>query len=358
MTRAIAGRASPEEDWRWCSVKSQHRDVEGELAATVPISLVHGFLSGVQDHAVARFAEISGIPTGLLRQGTARVTHEQFATLYRLLANALDDEMPGIFSRPLRSGTLKFLCLSLLDAPRLEIALHRFCQFFHLVLDDFALSYGREAGQGHLTFTSRTGPDVAPLGKMLMLKLAHGVASWLIRQKIPLTRVQFDFPQPPLAADSVYLFPGPVQFSSAEARIDFSDACLDMPIRQGKADLKTFLSRAPEDWMFVSFARQLTCHQVRHRLSVALPGAASIACVAESLHCSERTLVRRLNSEGTTFQAIKDEVRRDTAIRALTRSDVSLAEIAVSVGFDSTAAFHRAFRRWTGSTPGTYRPKR
>ncbi|OXH91233.1 AraC family transcriptional regulator, partial [Burkholderia multivorans] len=74
----------------------------------------------------------------------ARVTEEQFSTLYRTLAIELDDEMPGIFSRPLRGGTLKYLCLSLLDARNLETAQHRFGQFFHILLDDFFVESKRD----------------------------------------------------------------------------------------------------------------------------------------------------------------------------------------------------------------------
>ncbi len=77
--------------------------------------------------------------------------------------------------------------------------------------------------------------------------------------------------------------------------------------------------------------------------------------MAHALHHSVRTLCRRLSAEGTTFQAIKDEVRRDIAIRRLTRSEDPIAAIAFDVGFDNPTAFHRAFRHWTGSTPNAYR---
>ncbi|SEO94251.1 AraC-type DNA-binding protein [Luteibacter sp. UNC138MFCol5.1] len=330
-----------------------HQDA---LSATVPISIVNGFLSGADRAAVSRLAERSGIPPGLLRKPGARVTQEQFSQLYRLLAAEFDDEMPGIFSRPLRGGSLKFLCLSLLDAPRLEVALHRYCQFFHLILDDFQLTLHSEDGVGALELTTPAeGPGVTPLGKMLMLKLAHGVASWLVRQNIPLDDALFDFPAPSLASDYLYLFPGPVHFRQRSTRIAFPASFLDLPVRQRKADLRRFLDRAPEDWIFVSLATQMTCHRVRQRIVALLPDMPTTGDVAESLFCSERTLCRKLAVEGTTFQAIKDEVRRDIAIRTLTHTNASIAEVAGAVGFDNPTAFHRAFRRWTGSTPGAYR---
>jgi AraC-like DNA-binding protein len=326
------------------------------LSATVPISVVNGFLSGADRRAIARLAERSGIPHELLRKPGARVTQEQFSTLYRLLAMELDDEMPGIFSRPLRNGTLKYLCLSLIDASKLEVALHRFGQFFHLILDDFRLQSHREGALGYVEVVGNPrGPAPSMLGRELMLKLVHGVASWLIGQKIPLVEVDFDFARPPQANDHLYLFPGPVRFSCDATRIGFDAAYLDMPVRQRKSDLKKFLSRAPEDWICVSFAEQLTCHRVRQYVADCLPAMPPIATVAQALHYSVRTLCRRLAAEDTTFQAIKDEVRRDIAIQRLTRSDDAIAAIAYEVGFDNPTAFHRAFRHWTGSTPNAYR---
>lgn len=306
--------------------------------------------------AIARLAERSGFASELLAEPAARVTQEQFSTLYRLLAREADDEMPGIFSRPLRNGTLKYLCLSLLDAPRLEVALHRFGQFFHLILDDFRVESRRDGASGYVELVENpNGPGVGVLGRELMLKLVHGVASWLIRQKIPLQVVEFPFPRPPLASDHLYLFPGPVHFGCAHTRVGFEAAYLDMPVRQRKTDLEKFLSRAPEDWIFVSFAEQMTCHQVRQYVADCLPVSPTIEAVAQALHCSVRTLCRRLSAEGTAFQAIKDDVRRDIAIQRLTRSDDPIAAIAFDVGFDNPTAFHRAFRHWTGSTPTAYR---
>jgi AraC-like DNA-binding protein len=327
--------------------------------ATVPISVVNGFLSGADRAAVVRLAEHSGISHELLGMPAARVTQEQFSTLYRLLAMELDDEMPGIFARPLRNGTLKFLCLSLLDAPRLEVALHRFGQFFHLVLDEFQLVSRREGPHGTVEFAANPGgPQASALARELMLKLVHGVASWLIREKIPLVEAAFQFQRPAQSGDLLYLFPGPVRFGRDRAFIAFDAAYLDRPIRQRKSDLNAFLQRAPEDWIFVSFTAEVVCHRVRQCIAAGLPTAPTVDAVAQQLHYSVRTLCRRLEAEGTTFQAVKDEVRRDIAIQRLTRSDDAIAAIAYDVGFDNPTAFHRAFRHWTGSTPAAYRQRK
>jgi AraC-like DNA-binding protein len=75
------------------------------------------------------------------------------------------------------------------------------------------------------------------------------------------------------------------------------------------------------------------------------------------MNMTPRTLIRRLEADGTSFQAIKDALRRDMAIRDLQAGRKSVEAIALDVGFSSSANFYKAFQRWTGSTPGSYRRK-
>ncbi|WP_368075864.1 helix-turn-helix domain-containing protein [Leisingera sp. NJS201] len=80
-----------------------------------------------------------------------------------------------------------------------------------------------------------------------------------------------------------------------------------------------------------------------------------MADAARALNVTPRTLMRRLDAEDTSFQAIKDGLRRDIAIHDLQAGSKSIEEISQDVGFSSPANFHRAFRRWTGVTPSSYR---
>ena len=105
----------------------------------------------------------------------------------------------------------------------------------------------------------------------------------------------------------------------------------------------------------MSFGERLLAHRVKDYLSELDQTGALIQQVAEACHMSVRTLSRRLATEGTSFQAIKDEVRRDFAIQQLTGSSVLLSVLASQLGFEDLASFNRAFRKWTGSTPGSYR---
>ena len=77
--------------------------------------------------------------------------------------------------------------------------------------------------------------------------------------------------------------------------------------------------------------------------------------VAQMLDLHRRTLNRRLEAQGTTFQAVLDDVRAEAARQLLESSDASLDDVAASLGYAGVSPFMRAFRRWTGTTPGEWR---
>jgi AraC-like DNA-binding protein len=73
------------------------------------------------------------------------------------------------------------------------------------------------------------------------------------------------------------------------------------------------------------------------------------------MNMTPATLRRRLHEDGTSFQAIKDQLRRDLAISHLSHSKRSTMDIGLELGFSERSAFHRAFKKWTGASPGEFR---
>ncbi|MDI1480323.1 helix-turn-helix transcriptional regulator [Polyangium sp. y55x31] len=70
---------------------------------------------------------------------------------------------------------------------------------------------------------------------------------------------------------------------------------------------------------------------------------------------SPRTLQRRLDAEGVRFSELLDGAREEMARRWVTEPSTTLADVAARLGFSDVATFGRAFKRWTGMPPGTYR---
>ncbi|MNR46967.1 Urease operon transcriptional activator [compost metagenome] len=77
--------------------------------------------------------------------------------------------------------------------------------------------------------------------------------------------------------------------------------------------------------------------------------------LAQIMSMSNSTLQRRLQAEGITYQRLKDDLRRDIAINLLCNPNLTVIDVAVQTGFQETSAFHRAFKKWTGVSPGAYR---
>lgn len=95
---------------------------------------------------------------------------------------------------------------------------------------------------------------------------------------------------------------------------------------------------------------------VRHQISRVLhEGVPTISETAKQLGMSGRTLQRRLSEQGYSFQTIVDETRRQVSEKLLQETDHTLAEIAFMTGYSEQSAFTRAFKRWAGQTPRSYR---
>jgi len=96
--------------------------------------------------------------------------------------------------------------------------------------------------------------------------------------------------------------------------------------------------------------------QVRLQVSQALSeGVPMLSDVARRLGMSGRTLQRRLSDEGYSYQTLVDESRRQLAKHLLQQTDFSLVDVAFMTGFSEQSAFTRAFKRWAGQTPRSFR---
>lgn len=331
-----------------------------QVSATVSSHFLHAMLDPVRRMrdvvTVERILTEARIAPELLAQPGARITREQFVLLYKRIAFELDDEMLGLWARPVRGGTLKYLCLSLLDAPTILIALNRFLRFWNLILDDYRLQMVRQNGVVRLSLIARhPAVPVTMLGHELMMKLIHGIVSWLLAREIPIERVEFAFDRPSHAADYIFLYPGEIAYSAGESSIRLADGWCQLSFRREKHQLWAFLKRAPEDWAFTMFNRGSISARTREYLETRLDQSVDIGDLASAFHLSVRTLTRKFADEGATFQAVKDALRRDVAVQRLCKSTTSIAAIAADLGYANAAAFCRAFKQWTGSTPTAYR---
>lgn len=116
------------------------------------------------------------------------------------------------------------------------------------------------------------------------------------------------------------------------------------------------LTRTLEDYAANLIARLPRNHEVGARAAREIArrlcdGNLGLRAIARSLGLSERSLQRHLSQEGYTFEGLVDAIRRESATDLLKDPSLSIGEIAYLLGYSGAAAFHRAFKRWTGSSP-------
>jgi len=150
--------------------------------------------------------------------------------------------------------------------------------------------------------------------------------------------------------------PARVRFSAPASGFAFDAACLDLPINSRDPKLHEMLCEHANGALAALTTAENVTTRVRALIGERLGSSApTVNEVASQLRFSSRTLLRRLADEGTTYKALLDQERRQRALSLLDRGELSLAEIGRALGFSQVAAFHRAFKRWTGQTPLSYR---
>jgi AraC-like DNA-binding protein len=284
-----------------------------------------------------------------------RVTLDQIVRLYQVAAIETEDEMMGLWSRPVRARALQHLVTAVREATTLRSALFRFSTFWNLLLDDYQFELRNEDNQTILALVPHGTVPAQRFGHMLILKLSHGLMSWLVGYEVPVKAVQFAFGHPEFAEDYSVIFPTQISFDARHSAISFETSKLGRPEKRKNADLVEFLNRAPRDWIFTRFHEHTLPLQIREFLFHANWQDCELADVSRTLNIAPRTLMRRLKADNTSFQEIKDGLRRDIAIRNLQDGRKSIEEISQDVGFSSAANFHRAFKKWTGVTPNSFR---
>ena len=149
----------------------------------------------------------------------------------------------------------------------------------------------------------------------------------------------------------------PVHFGSDRDAIQVSRRTLLTPNRVGDASIAGFFDTLLAAEVGTLDDTVAVDRRVLDRLSTSLSGGVpALSDLAGELGMSGRTLQRRLADEETSFQSLVDEARRRLALRLLRgQDDVTLAEATYMTGFSDQSAFTRAFKRWTGQTPGAFR---
>ncbi len=190
------------------------------------------------------------------------------------------------------------------------------------------------------------------------IEVIHG-ARMLSRTHVVPREVRFVHARPEHAARLEAFFGCDVRFGAEDNALVFQPEHLVLPVAQADAQLGAFLKQIAEGALGKRGGEEGPLDGVKRILAGELQrGVPSIDVVASRLATSERTLRRRLEKSGTTFRALLDDTRAELARSYVGDAKMPLAEVAFMLGFSEPSAFHRAFKRWTKTTPAAFRARK
>ncbi|HRP97334.1 MAG TPA: AraC family transcriptional regulator [Rhodocyclaceae bacterium] len=326
--------------------------------AATPIAFIRAIVLGYRRRGIdpASALQHAQIPEALLADPAARVTAAQMEAISGFAMQELDDEALGWFSRRLPWGSYGMLCRASLTSPTLEVALKRWCRHHRLLTDDLTLGFSQSRSAATIRIVeARDFGELRELCLVSTLRYLLGYACWLIDSRIALTETTMPFPAPRHADAYPFLFPGPLRFEADAAALSFDARYLGLPLRRDERALQVMLQRALPLTVLQYRRDRLLVHSVSQILGADPAAAHTAEDVAAQLNMSVRTLHRQLKEEGVSLQRLKNDARRERAIKLLLQTRKPVKQVAAAVGFENEKSFARAFREWTGVAPSRIR---
>ena len=330
------------------------------LEASSSISWVTTVLDAAQRHGApqAQVLALAGIDPAELQLPRWPIDH--IARLWRAAVQATQDPGFGLkVGASVQPASLNVVGYMLQSAPTLRAALALVQQYQSLVSDGgrFQTIAGQgccwliyHPRQGRLAFSPHQVEAVLAAA-VVLARSVTGRGPALIPQA-----VQFNQPRVGPLAGYAATFGGPVQFEQAFSGVLWDDAALDAPLPLADAQLAQAHHRLAAERLAALADGVGLVPALSHWLARQLPaGVPTRAQVARYLGVSERTVARRLQAHGTSLTGLLDQARRQAALAAVAQGGQTFGEISRTLGFADPSTFQRAFRRWTGGTPGAWR---
>ena len=321
------------------------------------MALVHEALFHVKEKGfdLQQILYNAEIPSELLHSQKARISVSAYARLWTEIANQMNDEFFGMDAHPMRRGSYKLLSKMVMHTDTLRSAIEQILQYFNFILDDFHGKLIIDENYAYIVIT-----DKLQTKRMFCyatyFMLIHSLICWLADQRILINRIQLKCTQPIDDLDYRVRFCEKISYQADNHYLQFDANYLNIHIKHDKKSWYTFIQNTPEN-LLIRFKNPHALSSMIRKQLLSVPPAEwyELSELSQQLNISEATIQRRLKNEGISYQQLKNDIRRDLAIELLSKSTHSLQEISEQLNFQEPSAFHRAFKKWTGVSPGTYR---
>ena len=287
-----------------------------------------------------------------------RVSDSQMTRLVQRIWWLMADEFMGFTNSPCKQGTFALIVESVGRCANLRGVFDLGSRLYNLYSDDIHTELIETEKCTHLV-TRFANPELDPdhFYQEFWLVIWHRFSSWMIGRKIPLLYAKLAYAKPAHAAELDHLFPCPKYYSHTDNQLAFETHYLNLPPIRSKAEIASFLKHSPAGLMTIpgddrSLKNKITeLIKPQGKAVLSLP---KIDQIASQLNMTPQTLHRSLKREGTSYQRIKDSIRRDIAVSSLVKDRMPVKQVAELVGFSESRSFTRAFKHWTGLSPREY----
>jgi len=308
--------------------------------------------SGIEAEDVMR--EV-GMDPALLVGGYIRYSQGQMSRLWeRAIALSGDEAFGLLVAEQVRPATFHVLGYAMSTSATLGRALHRFSRFCRLISDSCTAVLTENGENVTLEFFFDTGNSplvFQTIDTVVASVLAY--SRWIGGEAFAPIEVEFRHAEPAEAQAYRTFFRCDVHYRAPRTSITFARSDLDRPILAADEELASMLDRLAQEYLEKRMSGR-TAVRVRDLMIANLAnGTVSKTEIAKALNLTERTLLRRLKAEGTTFADVLNDVRQELAFQYLRRPGMTVSEVAYLLGFSDENTFSRAFKRMTGRRPGT-----
>lgn len=326
---------------------------------TVAVQVFKALLGRAAALGASSVANRVSVDAAVLQDVDGRVPATIVRTLWDELPRACGDDWFGMnLAESVPDSSLGIVAYVVQHAPTLGQGFVASVRYARL-LQDVAACFVEPTARGGLRFVQepRAGGPVPPrhavefgfARAILMARRSTGV-------RIVPQAVRFAFARPPTIDRYAELFGSRLTFGGARNELELDAATLALPQREADPSLRATVEQRARALLERLAPGSAFSGRVAVAVGVAIQrGSVDLGAVARELEVGSRTLQRRLASEGRTFRSVVDDARGELAKQYLADRSQSLAQVALILGFSEQAAFHRAFVRWTGKTPGQFR---
>lgn len=287
---------------------------------------------------------------------------EHYARISRYVKLMMEDELCGMTPSRIRLGSFTMMCRVAAMSGTLGAALTNAFEFYRLISDDIRFEYRDGDGdQGHIRiWLSRPDLDDRHMLIEWWFLLWNNFSSWLIGEEIPVLSADLPHEQSGDIEEYHEVLSPNCRFRQREACLTFDRRFLSRRIIRSVDELEKWTSVSRIDLVtwngvernFRSLIRsKIRTHLQQHERFL------SMEQVADELGISTQTVRRRLESGGTSYRQIKEEVRREAVIQWLRHPDVPIGEISLRAGFAEPNGLFRAVKSWVGMSPSEYRSR-